>query len=66
MTQLCGGCSRARGPGTPTGAAHIDIVIPPDEYHQGNDSVYTNVVATLALRFAGEVRARPWRRPGMT
>ena len=33
---------------------HIDNVIPPDEYAQGNDSAYTNAAAGKALSFAAE------------
>ena len=34
------------------GVAHIDNVIPPDEYATGDDSVYTNYVSKSALLFA--------------
>jgi len=37
--------------------AHIDHVIPPDEYATGNDSVYTNFVAQRNLIFSGEAAA---------
>lgn len=36
----------------PSGPLHINGVIPPDEFHFGDDSVYTNAVARLNLRFA--------------
>eukprot|EP01088_Endostelium_zonatum_P011281 TRINITY_DN2530_c0_g1_i3.p1 TRINITY_DN2530_c0_g1~~TRINITY_DN2530_c0_g1_i3.p1 ORF type:complete len:701 (-),score=125.68 TRINITY_DN2530_c0_g1_i3:74-2176(-) len=32
----------------------INNVIPPDEYHQGNNSIYTNVGAMLSIHFAFE------------
>ena len=35
-------------------AAHINNVIPPDEYATGNDSVYTNYAAKRNLLFAAE------------
>eukprot|EP00300_Choanocystis_sp_HF-7_P008213 c15785_g1_i4.p1 GENE.c15785_g1_i4~~c15785_g1_i4.p1 ORF type:complete len:812 (+),score=182.22 c15785_g1_i4:23-2437(+) len=35
-----------------TETLHIDQVVPPDEYHRGNDSVFTNVGADMALEFA--------------
>ena len=34
------------------GVAHINKVIPPDEYATGNDSVYTNTVARITLDVA--------------
>ena len=34
------------------GVAHIDHVIPPDEYATGDDSVYTNYMSKTALQFA--------------
>lgn len=36
------------------GTAHIDGVIPPDEYAFGNDSVYTNYAVKIGLLFATE------------
>jgi trehalose/maltose hydrolase-like predicted phosphorylase len=42
----------------PDGSYHIRTVIPPDEYvEQVDDSVYTNVAARDALRFAGQAAA---------
>jgi len=38
--------------GATDGLAHINRVIPPDEYATGDDSVYTNYVAAVALRLA--------------
>jgi trehalose/maltose hydrolase-like predicted phosphorylase len=37
-----------------TGVAHVLNVIPPDEYAQGDDSVFTNYVAKISLEFATE------------
>lgn len=46
------------------GSASIRNVIPPDEYAEGvDDSVYTNVAARDALRFAGQAAALLGRRP---
>jgi len=37
-----------------SGVAHIRHVVPPDEYHIGNDTAYTNYVAKRNLLFADE------------
>ena len=39
------------------GKAHINHIIPPDEYATGDDSVYTNFVARRNLLFAAEAAA---------
>jgi hypothetical protein len=47
-----------------SGAAHINVVIPPDEYAVGvNDSVYTNVAAATVLDAATTAASLMGRRP---
>jgi len=52
----------AQGTGA-DGVAHIRHVIPPDEYATGDDSVYTNAVAKIALDFATRAASLVGARP---